>query len=367
MRTRLSLAVFGALVLAAGAASAQPGGATPAAEVKPAGYRLGAGPWAVGKKSFTLRDEAREKDLRVVVRFPDVPPAAGEVAAGDAVKAEAPKFPLVLFSHGMGGSGEAFPELSEHLASHGYIVVHPTHEDSVSLQRDRGEAVRGILRDPKAYKGRVDPVGRVDDLKFLMDQVGAMERESGMRGRIDLERIGVAGHSAGAMTTQLIIGTRARGVRLGGGRALELHSIGDDRVDAGVVISGQGTTTRMFTEKSWEGIKVPMLVIAGSNDTTPASAETPQSRRHPFEYSRGAAAGGPPAYLLYIRGAYHSSYAGRQADSPEEGRMIVDCTHAATLALLDACLKDEPAAREFLKSEAGIRGLSGGRGEWRTK
>jgi predicted dienelactone hydrolase len=367
MRTRTVLALFGALMLGAVTSPAQPGGTTPGTEVMPEGYRLGAGPWKVGKTPLTLRDEARKKDLRVVVRFPVVPAEVGASPTGDAAEAEPPKFPLVLFSHGMGGSSEAFPELSEHLASHGYIVVHPTHDDSVALQRDRGESVRGFLRDPKAYRARVDPVGRVDDLKFLIDQIGTMERESGMRGRIDAERIGVAGHSAGAMTTQLIIGTRARGVRLGGGRALELNSIGDDRVDAGVVISGQGTTTRMFTENSWEGIKVPMLVIAGSNDTSPASAETPESRRHPFEFSRGVGAGGPPAYLLYIQGAYHSSYGGKLADSPQEGRMIVDCTHAAVLALLDAFLKDEPAAREFLNSDEGIRTLSKGRAAFSVK
>lgn len=367
MRIRSSLTVFGALLLAGGAAIAQPGGATPGVEATPTGYRLEAGPWKVGKKSFTLRDRARQKDLRVLVRFPVVPAPASAAPAPDAPQADTPKFPLVLFSHGMGGSSEAFPELSEHLASHGYILVHPTHEDSVTLQRNRGEAVRGILRDPKGYKARVDPVGRVDDLKFLMDHLADIQRESGMRGRIDAERIGVAGHSAGAMTTQLIIGTRARGVRVGGGKALDLHSIADARVDAGVVISGQGTTTRMFTDDSWASITVPMLVIAGSNDTTPASAETPQSRRHPFEFSRGTAAGGPPAYLLYIQGAYHSSYGGKQSDSPEEGRMIVDCTHAATLALLDAYLKDQPAAREFLRNDAGIRALSRERAEWKTK
>ncbi|MFZ2874779.1 MAG: hypothetical protein WAZ94_09890 [Phycisphaerales bacterium] len=367
MRTRVPLVAGLILVLAGGAArGVQPEAEAPAVAKPPAGYKLGAGPWRVGKKSITLRDQARAKDLKVSVRFPGLPEAAVEEPPRGP-SPEPPKFPLVLFSHGMGGSSDAFAGLSEHLASHGYIVVHPTHGDSVALQPDRSEAVRGMLRDPKAYRARVDPVGRVDDLKFLIDKVGEIEAESGMRGRIDADRIGVAGHSAGAMTTQLIIGTRARGVRLGGGQALQLHSIGDSRVDVGVVISGQGTTTRMFTEKSWEGVSVPMLVIAGSKDTSPASAETPESRRHPFEFSRGVAAGGPPAYLLYIQGAYHSSYSGKQADSPDERRMIVDCTHSSTLAMLDAYLKDEPGARDFLQSEEGLRTLSNGRAAFSAK
>lgn len=366
MRNRIPLVAGLILVLAGGEArGVQPEDEAPGEAKQPSGYKLGAGPWRVGKKAITLPDEAREKDLKVLVRFPEVPEAAAGVPGGP--NPEPPKFPLVLFSHGMGGSSDAFAELSEHLASHGYILVHPTHDDSVALQRDRGEAVRGMLRDPKAYRARVDPVGRVDDLKFLIDKVGAIEAESGMRGRLDADRIGVAGHSAGAMTTQLVIGTRARGVRLGGGQALQLHSIGDDRVDVGVVISGQGTTTRMFTEESWKGVRVPMLVIAGSNDTSPASAETPESRRHPFEFSRGVAAGGPPAYLLYIRGAYHSSYSGKQADSADERRMIVECTHSSTLAMLDAYLKDEPGARDFLRSDEGVRTLSLERAEWKVK
>lgn len=80
------------------------------------------GPLAVRDTGLlVLHDDARGKDLQVA----DPPPPSTDDQPGP--------FPLVVFSHGMGGSAAAFASLSECLASHGYVVVHPTHADSVSL------------------------------------------------------------------------------------------------------------------------------------------------------------------------------------------------------------------------------------------
>jgi len=356
----LALALY--IIGTGGAAQTPPVTPAPQEASNNGNHRRDAGPWKVANRAFTLHDATRGKDLEVRVRFPDLAMESG--TTGDL-----PKFPLVVFSHGMGGSRDAFAQLSAHLAGHGYVVVHPTHDDSVRLQRDKGGDVREFMNDPESYRTRVDPVGRVDDVKFLIGAADAIEEQTGMVGAIDVDRGGGAGHSAGAMTTQLTLGVSARGPRLGGSgrRGLGLSSIGDDRVDVGIVISGQGTTTRMFTEKSWETVDVPMLVIAGSKDTSRASNETPESRCHPFDYSRGVAAGGPPAYLLYIEGAHHASYAGKEADSPEELRMIVECTHAATRAMLDAYLKTDAEAVSYLADGKGIEALSDGRAELRSK
>jgi predicted dienelactone hydrolase len=63
----------------------------------------------------TLRDEARGKDLEVRV----VHPASGG------------PHPLIVFSHGDGGSREGVTELGRAWAASGYVVVAPTHADSV--------------------------------------------------------------------------------------------------------------------------------------------------------------------------------------------------------------------------------------------
>jgi predicted dienelactone hydrolase len=96
----------------------------------PGGYKVDAGPWKVASEDLVLRDERRQKDLEITVRYPVV----DANAAG--------RFPLVVFSHGAGGSRAAFPDLTAHWASHGYIVVLPTHS-AARRQPPAGSPSRG--------------------------------------------------------------------------------------------------------------------------------------------------------------------------------------------------------------------------------
>src|ERR1700744_1276850 len=91
-----------------------------AADKKPAsgGYKLSPGPYKVSESNIILRDAQRNKDLHMRVFYPN--------AAG--------KYPVIVFSHGAGGSQDCCEELTEHWASYGYITIQPTHEDS-ALQR----------------------------------------------------------------------------------------------------------------------------------------------------------------------------------------------------------------------------------------
>ncbi len=384
MRTRCQ-SFFHGVVLAGlvgsvcGAAFAQ---ATPAAEKpvantkKPSAIREDAkpGPYDVMTLDLVLlRDKSREKDLEVTIRFPKKAAATPHGVVHDNFG----PFPIVVFSHGMGGSRKAFAETTEFWASHGYVVVCPTHSDSVELQRrENKNAAADFVKNPKAYTSRVQPVDRLDDIKFILDSMNTIEELPEARQhvlRIDRERVGMAGHSAGAMTTQMASGVHVRGLRgiddkdLTLRERLKLRSVGDSRIDVGLIISGQGTTSRMFTAESWKDVPVPILVITGSKDTSPASDETPESRKHPYVYSPGVAKGGKPAYLLWIEGATHSSYAGKQTsrllgegDVPDI-EMIVRLTNATTLAMLDAYLKDSEEAKAWLANEKVVPKASEGK------
>jgi predicted dienelactone hydrolase len=265
----------------------------------------------------------------------------------------------VVFSHGAGGSRDAFPDLTAHWASHGYIVVLPTHADSIQLRRRSGEDLSRLQRDLDSLRRDVKPLDRLADVAFLLDSTGVMEeRIAGLRdrsgaGRIDRDRIAMAGHSAGALTAQMAAGVKVRGVAPGA--LLEARSVGDPRIDAAILISGQGTTNRMFTEQSWNELSKPMLVITGSKDIAAIGSETPASRREPFEKAKPG-----DKYLVFIDGATHSSYQGRgpaarldrEQPTDAELEMITGVTSSATLAFLDLYLKDDPAARAYLGSEA---------------
>jgi len=343
----LLLATLAASTALAQPATTQPAGLRPDRRF---GYSLERGPFRVATiASATLRDAARETDLPILIRYPREPADA--------------RRPLVVFSHGAGGSSAAFAELSAHWASHGYVVVHPTHADSLILRRGRGEDLTPLRRDPRRLRTSVDIPGRVADVVLILDRIDELERR--MRDdagdapapRIDPKRIGLAGHSAGAFTTQVAFGAAVRGLRFAGRPS---DRLADDRIRAAIVISGQGTTSPAFTAESWKGIRRPMMVYAGSLDRSPISNETPASRRHPFEY---AAEG--DKYLVFIEGATHASYAGKGASALQPARpttplpVITDAVAAGTLAFWDAYLLEKPRAREYLRSDA-LEKLTGG-------
>jgi predicted dienelactone hydrolase len=73
---------------------------------------------------FTVQDASRDRALPIRVYLP----AASKAA------------PVVLFSHGLGGSRENNPYLGKHWSARGYAVVfvqHPGSDESVWKARDR--------------------------------------------------------------------------------------------------------------------------------------------------------------------------------------------------------------------------------------
>ena len=317
------------------------GGASARAYAGGSDYHLEVGPAEVVTiDRLTLRDAAREKDLQCAVRYP-------KNAAGP--------LPLVVFSHGAGGDSRAFSSLSEHWASWGYIVVHPTHSDSVRLRKEQGENITDLRKEMRNIVSKVDLPDRVADIRFILDSIPEIEKAAGVR--IDRERIAMAGHSAGALTTQVIAGVKVRAARRFGGKGtvLSVKSAGDPRIKAALVISGQGPGG-LLTEDSWNELTLPMLVITGSKDSSTVTDETPESRRKPYELAKPG-----DKYLLWIEGATHSSFGGgpnaavrailgeAQAENIE---MIVDSTSSATTAFLDAYLRSDTGAKAYLRSDA---------------
>lgn len=353
------------------------------------GYHLEAGPWKTGVvERLVLKDAVRSKDLIVTVRFP-IARTTSKQAPKDDPAATAEKFPMVIFSHGLGGAGKStFVELANHWASHGYVVVLPTHSDSIALRREEGKEVIDP-RKPAAKAqalATVDLRDRVADVKFILDSISTIETSipewsvapAPRRGgasktydakaakaeslhHIDTDRLAIAGHSAGAYTAQLAIGVKVRGYRVTGKRGLGLNEVGDPRLKAALIISGQGTTSAAFTKDSWKDLTRPILVLSGSKDTTQLTAETPESRCHPYDYAKSRKDGGPGAYLLFLEGATHGSYQGKgltdflneKTETPI--KTITDATASATLAFLDAWIKGDADAKKALESDTTKR------------
>src|SRR2546423_15576637 len=75
-------------------------------------YKKSSGPYAVEVIRYDWLDGKRERKVPVKIYFPK---------SGNAA------FPVIIFSHGLGGSREGYEYLGRHWASHGYVSVHLQH------------------------------------------------------------------------------------------------------------------------------------------------------------------------------------------------------------------------------------------------
>lgn len=158
-------------------------------------------------------------------------------AAPGAPLASCEKFPVILFSHGLGGSPTNSLPLVEELARRGYFVV--------ALQHLDGEG-RNRLRAPERWS-EASFANRYSDIRNLLD---ALPNLRWANGRLDLARIGIVGHSLGGYT--------ALGLAGGWG------SWKDSRIRAAAVFSPFALP---FQAKNTLGqINIPLLYQGGTLD-----------------------------------------------------------------------------------------------------
>lgn len=278
-------------------------------------------------KDLVLRDNGRSKDLPCNVLYPD--------GAGP--------FPVIIFSHGAGASKDNYVNLTSYWASHGYIVIQPSHADSIALRRAQGkpagwgEALHEALADPNAWQNRPQ------DISFLIDSLAQLQRMvPDLKPRMDMDSIGVGGHSFGAYTSEAIAGALVQ-LR----KDSPPVSLADRRVTAVIAMSPEGPGQIGFVDNSWNDQDLPIMTMTGTRDYA-GFAQGPSWRKIPFDRS-------PPGdkYHLLIAGANHFSFVGVGDD--EKGS-IFSYVQASSLAFWDAYLKHNAKALAYLQSDS----LSGG-------
>jgi len=259
----------------------------------------------------------------------------------------AERLPVVVLSHGLGGDHHGYAPLGAHLASHGYAVLHPQYRDS------RSHLVRTGQIDPVAASGSAadeavavlvkamlfDPQhwwSRVRRARALIDSLSEQQR---LDVNLDPSGVTVAGHSYGAYTTQLLIGARLFGV------GPELRTCAHPAVTCGVLISPQGSGDRGLTERSWDQVVTPMLVITAERDFGP-NGEGVDWRREPFDR-----AASPLRHLAIVADTDHhmggiASTDEAPVDEHELGRAWSRrVVSALTLAFVEAARGDREAVR----------------------
>lgn len=124
------------------------------------------------------------------------------------VASSATPYPVIILSPGLGGNVEFYAAYAEDLASHGYVVVgldHPYDVAAVALS-DGTFAVYQPGQWPAENAARRAFLARrmderAKDVSFALDRLNQMNTGTGeFGGRLDLDRVGIMGHSMGGIT-----------------------------------------------------------------------------------------------------------------------------------------------------------------------
>lgn len=137
-------------------------------------------------------DLGEQADLILNADVPQIPTAAHRDAALDGSHGP---YPVVLFSHGANGIRWQSVFHTVLLASHGYVVISPDHEDNTLWDI----LISGVSM---SSIGESIPA-RIIDMRFLLDTLLGFSAEPAhpLYGSADSARVGATGHSLGAITS----------------------------------------------------------------------------------------------------------------------------------------------------------------------
>ena len=286
----------------------------------------------------TWLDATRQREIPVKVRWPD---AAANVA---------PR-PVVLFSHGLGGTREGGAVWGEAWAAAGFVVLHLQHAGS---DLAAVKAVTNTFSDKKALRSVAGPaqlLARLRDVTFALDEIG--RRHAARQGRWGTARpvhVGMCGHSFGAHTTLGMAGQRYAG----------FEGMTEPRLAAFIAFSPSLPAVG-DARQAFDRITRPMLCITGTLDADVAGTDATSERRAAVFDALPA---GDKAQLV-LQDADHMTFAGQigravEIVPREQVTRDMQPAHHALVATITsdwwrATLTSDAAARNRLAAPQGLR------------
>ncbi|MDD5260657.1 MAG: hypothetical protein PHD76_02310 [Methylacidiphilales bacterium] len=297
-----------------------------------------ANPDAVRIQDFTVQDKARNREIPIRVYCPvDKTPA-----------------PVVLFSHGLGGSREGSTFLGRHWAGRGYMAVfmqHPGSDTSVWQGKPLLERM-GAMKE--AANGR-NFILRTEDVPAVINQLELWNKTSGhpLSGRLDMAKLGMSGHSFGAVTTQAVSGQSF---------AMLGPRYTDSRIKAAIAFSPSAPPVG-DPRMAFGRVKIPWMLMTGTKDLAPIGGATMETRRAVYSAL-------PPGgkYELVLYNAEHSVFTDRalpgdhEPRNPNHHRVIL----ALSTAFWDVWLRGDAEAKAWLES-AGPASVLESNDHWQYK
>lgn len=308
------------------------------------------GEFGYSQEVLNLTDASRQRRLRVIVYKPQRWPEG--------------KSPIIVISHGLASSPEDFDKFGQQLASYGFVVAIPQHPGSDFAQ------FQAVLQGRSGEVFLLDEfIDRPLDVKTVLDELDRRNL-SEFEGRLDLNTVGVAGHSFGGYTGLALAGAQIDFDRLTRDcdpafrlpntslllqcRALKLpnktYNFLDPRVKA--VFALNPVNSSLFGPQRLSEVKVPVFLFAGSEDfVTPTVLEQLRS----FVWLTT-----PNKYLAVVRGDIHvdisqldagtvammESVSGWQFADPS---LIDSYTFSMMVSFFEVYLRGDDSYRVFLQ------------------
>ena len=287
---------------------------------------------------LTVHDAARQRDIPILVYLP----------------AEKSPAPVVLFSHGLGGSRDGNAFMGQHWAARGYVAVflqHPGSDTSVWQGKPPASRMTAMQQAASAKNFQL----RVKDVPAVLDQLALWNQttSNALTGRLDLKHVGMSGHSFGAVTAEAVSGESLPGFG-------QIYT--DARIQAAIAFSPSSPRGGKAAP-AFGSVKIPWLLMTGTEDVAPIGNTDVASRLAVFPAL-------PPGskYELVLDKAEHSAFTDialpgdHEARNPNHHRAIL----AISTAFWDAYLKNNPAAKAWLDGD-GTRSVLEPNDRWQKK
>ena len=214
-----------------------------------------------GLRKMRVQDEVQNATVPIAVLYPTAAPEQAESFGPYSleVAVDAPiagsDLPVVVLSHGNGGTPWAYRDLAKHLATSGFAVVLPEHVGNSRNDNSLEKTAANLENRPRHISLAI--------YATLVDSfVGPPLRRTG---------VGVIGHSIGAYTALAVAGGKpwAAPHETPDRQPQPVNVKPDDRVRALVLLM---PATFWFFADSLKEVNIPILIRSGSMDEiTPSS------------------------------------------------------------------------------------------------
>lgn len=267
--------------------------------------------------------------------------------------------PIILLSHGQGMSNNlsslnGYGPMANFWAAHGFVVIQPTHLSSKSLSLD-----------PTTPGAPLFWQSRAEDMRTILDQLDHIESSvPEIKGRLDRDRIAIAGHSMGGHTANVLLGMTVRDPD-GTDTVISLF---EPRIKAGIVLAAPGnggSDLSAFASEhysflrhpSFASMKTPTLVVVGDEDASAyLTVRGADWHADPYTLSPG------PKALLTVAGGKHglggvSGYDVAEAVDDESPERLAGVQRLTWAYLRSTLYPGDPAwdvARAALNSVGGL-------------